>query len=208
MAMRLHLDGAQVRSEADFHEAARLAAGLVLDVRVSDDTVVAARRDAIRRMADAGMSASGIARAVRRSHGSVLAVIGTSAGGADAGSRCSQCGEVKPLDRYSLHRRKADGCQSYCLPCGADIDRRAKLVAYRRRRNGEGGVPMSVRINRQLRDVLDDTAQRHRVTKTAIVERALTRALACKDCGRRLRQVGSDCCSQCDSMWTPSAVAS
>lgn len=125
--------------------------------------------------------------------------------GAKAASRCSRCGKLKPLADFSGNLRTVDGCQSYCRPCGSQVDRmsRAATVRYRNRKERLSGdlVHVGVKVPSSVRDLLNDTARRHQVTAASIIEKALAQMLACKDCRRFLRQIGSDYCLACDRQW-------
>lgn len=37
--------------------------------------------------------------------------------------RCHRCGQTKPLSEFHVNRHRADGVQTYCKPCQAEIDR-------------------------------------------------------------------------------------
>lgn len=173
---------------------------------------LAARVEAMRRMREAGMTLPAIGEFFGLDHTTVYHHVGRGGqGGARAGSRCAGCGEVLPLDAYNRDPRRADGVKSYCRACHRQVLARArhrKGVTYRTRRiEGAPRERLAVDVSPELRVLLRDTAERHRITMSYIVERALAKAMACRDCRGRLRQEGSDNCVVCDRMWTQGATA-
>jgi hypothetical protein len=84
-----------------------------------------------------------------------------------ATKRCTACGLVKPLDRFSPHAGTRDGCQPRCKACRADYirERRATdpVLAQRERAQNEA-----------YKAAMSLLRERHRVEFDAIYADELT----------------------------------
>ena len=178
-------------------------------VRDGDDgeRVRAAREQAMREMRQAGMTLRGIGELLGCAHTAVRAVAadidvgGRARRGVLPGKRCSRCAELKCLDEFARNVHSTDLRQSACRDCTRECDRAYRRREFRRRANGEARHNTNVRLRVEVHELLKDTAERHGVTMATIVERSVAKTLACKDCRKRLRRMGSDYCLACDQQW-------
>lgn len=122
------------------------------------------------------------------------------------GKRCNICDETKKLSDFPRNKNSTDMCQPHCRECQRIADKRYR-ERTKRRPPGQKRHKTSLHIHEALRKLLEDTAQRHQVTMSEIVERAITKAMACTNCKRALRQVGGDDCSTCRAEWAPEVAA-
>lgn len=115
--------------------------------------------------------------------------------------RCNACDELKKLSEFPRNKNSTDLCQPHCRECQRQVDKRYRERTARRPR-GQKRHRTSLHIHEGLRLLLEDTATRHKVTMSEIVERSLAKSMACVNCRKAIRALGGDDCSRCRQEWT------
>lgn len=120
--------------------------------------------------------------------------------GSRLGKRCNACDIPKELSSFPRNKNTTDLCQPHCRECQRVVDKRYRERTARRPK-GQKRHRTSLHIHEGLRELLEDTAARHKVTMSEIIERSLAKSMACVNCRRAVRALGGDDCLRCRQEW-------